>query len=54
MRVEETSNKQIVEGAASNGWAHLQKSGPGHTEYRLQAKEYKKKVTCYLKQPYKQ
>ena len=33
--------QQVVEGAASNDRVYLQKSEPGHTEYRLQAKEYK-------------
>ena len=36
---EET--QQVVEGAASNDRVYLQKSEPGHTEYKLQAKEYK-------------
>ena len=33
--------QQAVEGAASNDQVYLQKSEPGHTENRLQAKEYK-------------
>ena len=33
--------QQLVEGAASNDRVFLQKSEPGHTEYKLQAKEYK-------------
>ena len=33
--------QQVVEGAASNDRVYLQKSESGHTEYKLQAKEYK-------------
>ena len=33
--------QQVVEGAASNDRVYLQKSEPGLTEYKLQAKEYK-------------